>query len=822
MTVLAGNIYVAQGEIDLALKAYLEAVKVYDRMKLKKDLVNVYLDIAWLYFKQSNNQEIARFANMAMEIAKEIQNEEGIARAHSTLGHLYSSQLKHTDAIREHEQALAIIKKLNIRKNISDTYYNLSSIYEELGQLDKAIFYARKSMEMDESIGDLFNLGMSCKKNASLHILQKKYDSAQALLTKALELSKQTASPELERDIELLFAELYEKKGAFKVANQHLRLALGLNDSLNKIVGIEKTAEIRALFDLENIESKNKQQEQLLELQRKEIDNQRNYYILILIVLILLFALFVAGAFLYNTTRKNNAKLLNEIAERNKAEVKILESHLLFEEAQAIAQVGNWEFNLLNSELHWSKETYRIFELNPDSKDELLEAWRQRCHPEDLIKLDIAIENTITTGEQFYVEHRAVFKDYRIKYIACIGKAVKNNEGQVIGLKGTDQDITLQKQAALAKSEFLSSMSHEIRTPINGVIGISNLLLKEQLTDNQRDYVRTLNFSAQHLSSIVTDILDFSKIESGKLTFEILPFNLKEVTSNVFKLFETRAKEKDIRFDFFPDNSITVRLSGDSVRLSQILSNLLSNAIKFTHSGGVELSYSLLETTHTQLRVLFTVKDTGIGISDEHINHIFDDFSQADLGINRKYGGTGLGLAISKRLVEKQGGSIKVESTLGQGSVFMVELTYDKHIENEENIVTSSPQGLEVAKLNGMKILIAEDNEVNLLVLTTFLKKWGCICAIAKDGQETLELIQNEDFELILMDIQMPIMDGKEATKIIRQLEDPAKKNIPILAFTAEASIESHQEFLKSGFDDCITKPFRPENLLGMLKKYKK
>lgn len=819
MTALAGNIYVAQGELDLALKSYLEAVKVYDRLNLKKDLVNVYLDIAWLYFKQSSTEEIARFANMAMEIAKETKNEEGIARAHSTLGTFLSSQQKYTAAIREHKKALAIVKRLNVRKNVSDTYYNLSTLYEDLGQLDNAIFYAEKCMEMDESIGDLFNLGMSCQKIASLHILQKKYGPAEALLTKALALAKQATSPELERDIELLFAELYEKKGAFKAANQHLRLASGINDSLVKIADIEKTAEIRALFDLENIELKSKHQEQALALQRAKIDSQRNYYILLVIILILVSSLLLVGVFLFISSRKSNIKLRREIVERKKAEAQILQSQVLFEEAQAIANVGSWEFNLLNSELHWSKETYRIFELEHHSTDGLYEAWQQKCHPEDFIILQNAIQNTIKTGEPFHVEHRAVFQDGKIKYIACIGEVVRNAEGQVIGLKGTDQDITPQKQAEIAKSEFMASMSHEIRTPINGVIGIANLLMEEQLSHTQREYVETLKFSAQHLSSIVSDILDFSKIESGKLVFESIPFSLNKVTANLFRLFEATAKEKSIALTFVPDPRIDYLLSGDYVRLSQILSNLLSNAIKFTEKGTVELAYTLKEETQSSIQVNFTIKDTGIGISSQQLKQIFENFTQADISTTRKYGGTGLGLTISKNLVEQQGGTITVESQVGQGSIFSVDLRYDKH--------ESLPKAgiAEVAppppmNLQGMKLLIAEDNHVNVLVLTTMLKKWSAEFMVAKDGQEAIDFARTNDFDAIIMDIQMPNVDGIEATQTIRQFTDNRKRNIPIIAFTAEATPESHQKYLSSGFNESLIKPFKPKHLFSILKKY--
>ena len=498
----------------------------------------------------------------------------------------------------------------------------------------------------------------------------------------------------------------------------------------------------------------------------------------------------------------------------------MLQSQVLLEEAQILAHVGSWEFNLFTSGLHWSKETYRLFELENHPEEGLYDAWRKKCHPEDIQPLDNAIENTIKTGAPFNVEHRIVLQDGSIRYITCIGEAVKDNNDQIVGLKGTDQDVTLQKQAALAKSEFLSSMSHEIRTPMNGVIGISNLLMDESLTEVQRGYVRTLNFSAQHLSSIVSDILDFSKIESGNLVFEKLPFHLKEIVSNVFNLFENMANEKHLRLEFYPDPRIDYLLSGDYVRLSQVLSNLISNAIKFTEKGTVEIAYTLKEENTHDLKIVFTIKDTGIGIDSVQKERIFDNFSQANATISRKYGGTGLGLAISKKIVEQQGGTISVESQLGQGSIFTVELLFDKHLNKQTTPALSQPPTVSVDKLQGIKLLVAEDNTVNVLVLTALLKKWGVKYTIAKDGQEAIECVQKENFDAIIMDIQMPNVDGKEATQVIRQMADDQKRNIPIIAFTAEASLESHQDFLNSGFNDCMTKPFQPENLYLMLTKY--
>lgn len=268
-----------------------------------------------------------------------------------------------------------------------------------------------------------------------------------------------------------------------------------------------------------------------------------------------------------------------------------------------------------------------------------------------------------------------------------------------------------------------------------------------------------------------------------------------------------------------PDARIKHLLSGDYVRLSQVLSNLLSNAIKFTEKGTVELAYTLKAESENSIQVNFTVKDTGVGIAARQLNQIFDNFTQADDSTTRKYGGTGLGLTISKKLVELQGGTISVESQVGQGSVFSVEMRFDKYVFAPDAGTRETPPTTHT-DLHGLNLLIAEDNKVNVFVLTATLKKWGVHYTVANDGQEAIEYLKQGDFDAIIMDIQMPNVDGKEATRAIREFADERKRQIPIIAFTAEASLESHQDYLNSGFNDCITKPFQPEHLNMVLQKY--
>jgi signal transduction histidine kinase/CheY-like chemotaxis protein len=377
------------------------------------------------------------------------------------------------------------------------------------------------------------------------------------------------------------------------------------------------------------------------------------------------------------------------------------------------------------------------------------------------------------------------------------------------------------EQAMLAKSQFLSTMSHEIRTPINGVVGISNLLMDEDLTEKQKDYVKTLHFSANHLMSVVSDILDFSKIDAGNLHFEKASFNLQTICGNVFALFKQKAEEKNIEYVFNPCEIQGFSLYGDYVRLSQVLSNLLSNAVKFTDRGSVHFSYKIASEAFDSIAIQFTVKDTGIGIAPDKLHKVFDSFSQADDSITRRYGGTGLGLTISKKIVELQGGEIKVESKENEGAAFSVTLRFEKHAYTNPSSVISIHKATQT-NLEGMRVLVAEDNHINAKVITRFLEKWKVTCKVASDGVEALKILDNEAFDVVLMDLQMPNMDGIEATRQIRMAANEKLKAIPVAALTAEALVDTHRRLLNEGFDHCITKPFSPDALFAYLKKHYK
>ncbi len=376
------------------------------------------------------------------------------------------------------------------------------------------------------------------------------------------------------------------------------------------------------------------------------------------------------------------------------------------------------------------------------------------------------------------------------------------------------------EQSAVAKSEFLATMSHEIRTPINGVIGIANLLKDEELTPRQKEYVDILAYSSKHLLALVSDILDFSKIETGKVEFETSSFNLEGLCESIYQVFKISADNKNIELKYIPDKAIEHSVYGDSMRVNQVLTNLVGNAIKFTQEGSVTISYKLISRTTNNCTVEFIIADTGIGIANAEQNKIFDGFSQANKKIASNFGGTGLGLSISKKLIELQGGKLTMKSKIGVGSEFSFYLTFETHA--YENVLPNAnvTGSLKRETLDGMKILVAEDNSINILVLKRFLEKWNVQYQIATNGKAALDLIEKEDFDLVLMDIHMPEMDGEEATSFIRLNTNKKISKIPIIALTANASSDVQQKLLNSGFTNYISKPFNPDNLFRLLKKY--
>ncbi|HRE41561.1 MAG TPA: response regulator [Ignavibacteria bacterium] len=457
-------------------------------------------------------------------------------------------------------------------------------------------------------------------------------------------------------------------------------------------------------------------------------------------------------------------------------------------------------------------------------------------HPEDFEKENIRYFKITNHSSNDYIESILRLKhndgQYRWLFFRDLVFA-KDSKNKIKEVLTVINDITFHKvaeeqlkqakanaeNAARIKSEFLSNMSHEIRTPLNAIIGITDLLLQENQSESNSEYLKAIKFSADNLLVIVNDVLDFSKIESGKIAFESIEFNLKEKLSELVKIYSIKASEKNISLGYFIDDAVSDILIGDPFKLNQILINLVGNAIKFTQTGGVDISVSMKNKTEEIVLLEFSVKDTGIGIPIELQSKIFESFTQAYSETSRKFGGTGLGLAIVKKLIELQGGSIRVESSQNSGSNFIFQMSFGiSNSKDSKEVENYSPSDY---NFEGLKVLYAEDNVMNQFFIKKLFAKWKIEYDVVCNGREAVDFIVKRDYDIVLVDLQMPELDGFEVAKFIRTDNISGfNKDVPIIAFTADISPETKTKVLSTGMNDYLTKPFKQDDLLQKLSRY--
>lgn len=525
-----------------------------------------------------------------------------------------------------------------------------------------------------------------------------------------------------------------------------------------------------------------------------------------------------------NTIKLHESLKLRKAAE---LELKINSNRLL--EAHKLAKIGSWEINMSNNEIYFSDEFFAIFEVERQ-KITSIDYFKSFTDVKDLALFKNNLKSVMATNAETQFHHSITSKKGNVKYINQYIKCLNDEKNKPYKILGTIQDISEQKRtelelirakelaekAVVIKEQFLANMSHEIRTPMNGIIGFARILESTNLDDNQKQSVEAIKKAGQNLMYIINDILDFSKIEADKMTLEEVDFSLSRTVNSVIELLFQNASEKKIKLLCDIDPKINDNLIGDPTKLIQILLNLVGNALKFTEKGFVELIVTEIEETETETLLKFIIVDTGIGIPTDKIDSVFESFNQASNETTRRYGGTGLGLTITKKLVELQGGKIKVESTVSEGSEFSFSLKYKKVQKGMLIDTHVNSSTIDSDFLKDIKILLVEDNELNQLLAVKVFEKWNKKIDIVDNGKLAIEKITNNTYDIILMDIQMPEMDGLELTSYIR--ENMGEKSvIPIIALTAHATVDEEQKCLDSGMNDYLSKPYDFNVLLNKI-----
>jgi PAS domain S-box-containing protein len=546
----------------------------------------------------------------------------------------------------------------------------------------------------------------------------------------------------------------------------------------------------------------------------------------------------VSASLILHGGRRTICAVARDVTQRLRAEEKLRRAEAqyraLVEQIPAVTYTA--ALDEASTTLYVSPQIESILGFYTDDYRDDPDIWRKRLHPADVDRVLRELKESRTNNRSFQSEYRMIAKDGRIVWFRDEALLVQDSTGVPLFFQGVMFDITEQKKAEeemqrareeaesamQAKSQFLANMSHEIRTPLNAIICMSGLLADMGLRPDQQDCAETVHKSADVLMALINNILDFSKIEEGKRDIEKQPFDLKRCIDMSIDLVEPIASEKHIKLSASISDRLPANVVGDVTGLRQVLVNLLGNAVKFTDFGEVALSADYKPRLDGRVELHFTVTDTGIGIPKECLNSLFRPFSQVDMSTTRKYGGTGLGLAISKRLVELMGGKIWAESEIGKGSAFHFTILVEHAVVNvqikDENSQCRQHSSAIRNHMGFFRLLLAEDNPVNQKVALMMLKKLGIKADVAASGLEVLDALERQPYDVILMDVQMPDMDGLETTRAIRKRWPSCAPRI--IAMTAHCLDGDKERCLEAGMDDYIGKPVKMEELMNALGRY--
>jgi signal transduction histidine kinase len=696
--------------------------------------------------------------------------------------------------------SVAFYNKL-ANSSVSENQYKNALFYTQ-----KAINFSKENNKIVDQVTQTFNLG-------KLYYDVKKYDDAIKAFDKSISLSKTLEPSSIQASTHYYLGMSYMKKRDFLNAKISFDKAKSLNDSL----------EINNTVDLINL------QRGIIYKSEGDSDTASTIFSTIIskpdnpaILDTKAEALYHIGLMEMADNRNNLAlnyfnKALDLNAKNKNIEQKsaiLLALSTVYE--KMLDKNNAYTYLKQHSNL---KEQIALLDnekLGVDDYEKFKESERLK-EVEAINKENIQQEKTSKFSKLISILAIALISILSLLSLSLYKNNIIRTQSNIL-LEEKNRELILAKEkaekASNARTEFLSTVSHELRTPLNAINGIAHLLLEEKPKKSQMNYLESLQFSGNYLTNFINDILEINKIDSSKALVENISFNLKLLLENIQNALKELASENNNYFSLEIDSHIPDYLIGDPTKLSQILMNLINNALKFTHNGSVTVTSKLISLEDQKAFIYFEVKDSGIGIPEDKLETVFDSFSQGSVGINRKYGGTGLGLTIVKKLVEILGGEIKLDSKVKKGSSFSFELLFEvskKPLKIIKNLNKNNDYNLK-----NKKILVVEDNKINQMVSKKMLENKGVICQIVDNGEEAIELAKSNKFDMILMDVHLPGINGTIATKKIRKFDTIT----PVIALTAISLNENRKMLLSFGMNDVITKPFVPEHFYAIISKY--
>ncbi|MDQ3051218.1 MAG: tetratricopeptide repeat protein [Bacteroidota bacterium] len=709
--------------------------------------------------READELQSVEFFQKAMMLSRNAGFALGTGECLSELAAIHYSKGDTGQALGLYHEASLIFEKAGLMGKACESMHQLSNICYKIGNYDQALESRLMALHYSKESKDSLLVATCYNKLGEVYKAIGDYEKAIDNHKQSLKISENLKDKELIAMTSFFIGNCYNWWNKLDAAYEHLDESLRLADELNiPAIQVKPTGSLAILFT-----------------KLKEYDKSMEYFFRAIDYVNITGDLMLKADLL-----KSFGNLFIEKQDYVKA-IKVLSESLDIAEDINIKYPTNLIHRFLSD----------AFEKSGDYKNALVHHQKFTHISGELMNEAVALKT----------------KSIQLKY----------------DLEETRKEKELAEKAILHKDQFIANISHEIRTPLNGVLGMSNLLADTNPTAEQLEYINTIKLSANNLIAIINDILDYSKINSGDVQFESSEFNIRELITGIAQVVKVKADEKNIKLAFIFDDQVPEIVVGDRERLSQILLHLFTNAIKFTDSGDVSVDMQMLESKGLTIKLLFTITDTGIGIPEENIHSIFESFKQLTFDNKRIFGGTGLGLSIVKQLVDLQGGSISVNSKVGQGSVFKVELPFKLLTAlDKSKRKGGSKSDVTIKDLTLVKILLVEDNKVNQFLAQKLLTKMGFKVEIANNGKEALAILEKSLFDIILMDVQMPEMNGYELTQLIRSsLPSPANQ-IPIIALTAYASNQEKDKAKSLGMSDYITKPYSPHELLTAILKFVK